>query len=349
MTLVFTKRFYAFSVLSLLLLGTAHAAAPEPLVIYSARKEAIDKPLFDAFTKETGIPITFLHDDSPKLLARLQAEGKDTPADVLMIVDAGNLVGAAKNGNLQPTPSKTLNAIIPAEFRDPEGQWYGLATRTRPIFYNKEKVKPEQLSTYEDLADPKWKGKVIVRSSSSVYNLSLLSAMIAQSGAEQAQRWANGIAANLARPPQGGDIDQIKAIASGEGVVGIANSYYYARMLASDIPDERAAAEKVGIFFPNQHGAKGQMQGVHINISGAGVVRGSNQPEAALKFIEFLTTAPMQRIYADGNQEYPLNVKVKPSATLQRLGEFKADTTPVNLLSRHTQEAVRIADRSGWK
>lgn len=345
----FSTKYAVFAAIIAFSLTAPCVWAADKLVVYSARKESMDKPIFDAFTKETGIPIDFLNDDSPKLLARLQAEGKDTPADVLLIVDSANLVTAANNNLLQAAPSKTLNKIIPAEFRDPEGKWYGLGKRMRPIFYNKEKIKPSQLSTYEDLADPKWKGQVIVRPSSSAYNLSLLSAMIASDGAEKTQSWANGLAANLARPPQGGDIDQLKAIAAGEGTVGIANGYYYARMLISDIPEEREAAQKVGIFFPNQHAKKGEMQGTHINISGAGVINGSKHPDAALKFIEFLASEKIQRIYADGNQEYPMNAKVKPSATLQSFGTFKADTTPVNALSKYSQEAVRIADRSGWK
>jgi iron(III) transport system substrate-binding protein len=328
---------------------TSYAQAADKIVVYSARKESMDKPIFDAFTKQTGIEVEFLNDDSPKLLARLQAEGRDTPADVLIIVDSANLVTAAKNNLLQPVKSDVLNKVIPAEFRDTQGKWYGLGKRMRPIFYNKEKVKPEQLSTYEDLVDPKWKNQVIIRSSSSVYNLSLLSAMVASSGAEKTQAWASGIVANFARSPQGGDIDQIKAIAAGEGTVGIANSYYYARMMISDLPEERQAVEKVGIFFPNQKPLKGQMQGVHLNISGAGVINGTKHPEAALKFIEFLTSEPIQRLYADGNQEYPINAKVKPSETLQSFGKIKTDTTPVNELEKYNEEAVRITDRAGWK
>jgi iron(III) transport system substrate-binding protein len=337
------------TIVSAVSIFTSYAYAADKIVIYSARKENIDKPIFDAFTKQTGIVVESLHDDSSKLLARLRSEGKDTPADILLVVDSTNLVMATQNDIFKPIKSDVLNKAIPAEFRDEQNRWYGLSKRMRPIFYNKEKVKPEQLSTYEDLADPKWKGQVLIRSSSNAYNMSLLSAMVASNGVEKTQSWANGIASNLARPPQGGDTDQIKAIAAGEGTVGIANTYYYARMLVSAIPEDRNAAQKVGVFFPNQATIKGQMQGAHINISGAGVTNFSKKPELAVKFIEFLSTEPLQRLYADSMQEYPINVNVKPSDILQSFGSFKVDTTPVNTFGKYNVEAVRIADRSGWK
>lgn len=336
--------FAAFS-----LAAFAAHAADDKLVVYSARKEAADKPLFEAFTKATGIPVEALHDEAPKLLARLQSEGKDTPGDILLVVDSTNLNNASQKGFLQPVKSATLEKIIPAAYRDPENKWFGFAKRVRAIVYNKEKVKPSELSTYENLADPKWKGQLLVRTSNSAYNQSLISAMIATHGVEGAQGWANGIAANLARKPQGGDIDQIKAVAAGEGLIGISNSYYYARMLNSKLPEEKEAAEKVGIFFPNQKAKKGEMTGAHINVSGGGVITGSKHETAAVKFLEFLTTDEGQHIYADANYEFPVNPKIKPVETVQAFGNFKPDAASPSILGQYAQDAVRVADKSGWK
>ncbi len=336
----------------LLLLGSfspALAQQDKTLTVYTSRKEELIRPLFDRFTQQTGIRIEMLNDESAKLIARLESEGKDSPADVLMPADVANMELAAARGLLAPLQSDVLSRNIPANMRDAQNRWFGLGMRARVIVYNKEKVKPSQLSTYEDLADAKWKGQLLVRSSSHPYNQSLIAAMVAQDGAEKTESWVKGVMANLARAPQGGDRDQIKAIAAGEGSIAIANSYYYARMLNSQVPEEKEAAQKTAIFFPNQKAAKGEMQGAHINVSGAGVVAASDLPKEAQQFVEFLSTPEAQTIYAEGNQEYPVNPAVKPSATLQSLGSFKPDSTPLQALGAHMQEAIRIADRSGWK
>jgi iron(III) transport system substrate-binding protein len=343
-----TKSVLAALVLSLFPLAPAYSAE-QTLTIYTSRKEELIKPQLDEFTKKTGIKVEMLYDEAPKLIARLESEGKDSPADVLMPADVANMELAASKGLLAPTKSDTLNAIIPEALRDKDGKWYGLGQRLRVVFFSKEKVKPSELSTYEDLADPKWKGQILVRSSSHPYNLSLIAAMIAEGGAEKAESWAKGITANLARAPQGGDTDQIRAVAAGEAKLAIANSYYYARMLNSPQPEMKEAAAKVGMFFPNQNPAKGELQGAHLNLSGAGVVATSRHKELAVKFIEYLASEEGQRLYADSNFEYPVNSKVEPSATLKSFGAYKADARALPQLASHVQEAIRIADRSGWK
>jgi len=337
------------SVTVALIMGWSACASAAGLVIYTSRKDEMLKPLTDDFTKQTGITIQTVVDDTPQLIARLESEGMQSPADVLMPVDVAMMDIAAKKGLLMPTQSNILNSNVPEAYRDKEGRWYGLGRRARVIIYNKAKVNPSLLSTYEDLADPKWKGKLLVRSSGHAYNQSLLAAIIANAGEEKAQAWANGIAANLVRAPQGGDRDQIRAVAAGEGDVAIANSYYYARFQASSLPEDQEVARKTGLFFPNQNAPKGMLQGAHVNISGAGVVATSKQSQAALKFIEYLSGEQAQRFYADSNQEFPINQKVPPSKYLQGLGSFKADPTPLVSLSEFSQEAIRIADRSGWK
>ncbi|MCE2927865.1 MAG: extracellular solute-binding protein [Rickettsiales bacterium] len=346
--MVASKALLAALMLSLFPLVPAFGAE-QVLTIYTSRKDELIKPQLEEFTKKTGIKVEMLYDEAPKLIARLESEGKDSPADVLMPADVANMELAASKGLLAPTKSDTLNAIIPEALRDKDGKWYGLGQRLRVVFFSKEKVKPSELSTYEDLADPKWKGQILVRSSSHPYNLSLIAAMIAEGGAEKAESWAKGITANLARAPQGGDTDQIRAVAAGEAKLAIANSYYYARMLNSPQPEMKEAAAKVGIFFPNQNPAKGELQGAHLNLSGAGVVSTSQHKELAVKFIEYLASEEGQRLYADSNFEYPVNAKVEPSATLKNFGAYKADARALPQLAGHVQEAIRIADRSGWK
>lgn len=338
----------ACAFISALLTGLP-AYADDVLTVYASRKEEMLKPQLDAFTKQTGIKTQMIYGKAPKLLARLESEGKDSPADVLMPADVASMQLAANKGLLKAVNSATLNKNIPAQWRDPAGHWFGLGKRARVIIYNKEKLTPAQLSTYEALTEHNFDGQVLVRSSSHPYNLSLIAAMIDASGKKAAQKWADGIAVNLTRSPQGGDRDQIKAVAAGEGSVAIANSYYYARMLNSEVPDEKEAAKKTSIFFPNQRPLAGQLKGTHVNVSGAGVVATTDMEKEAIQLIEYLSGAEAQRVYADSNQEYPVNPAVKPSATLQSFGDFKADTTPLAKMAEHMAEAIRITDRSGWQ
>lgn len=324
-------------------------AGSDEVVVYSARKEELIKPIFDKFTEETGIKVNFLSDDSPKLIARLESEGKSSPADLLITVDVANLAIAKEKGLFAPVKSTVLERNIPPKYRDSDNQWFGLSKRIRAIFYNKDKVKPEELSTYEDLADPKWKGEILTRSSSHSYNQSLLANIIAVHGLEVAQAWANGLVKNLARDPQGGDIDQIKAVAAGEAKLAIANSYYYGRLLVGSLPEEKLVQEKVGIFFPNQHAKKGELSGAHANISGAGLLKTGKHKENALKLLVYLSDTHAQEIYAASNKEYPVNPAVDPDPLLKTWGDFEEDHTPLAVWAQKSKAATLVADNAGWK
>lgn len=324
-------------------LGALPAMAQE-LNLYNSRHYDTDEALYTNFTKATGIKINRIEDTEDKLMERMRAEGRNSPADVFITVDAGRIARAKEMGLFQPIQSKVLNDAIPANFRDPDGNWYGFSKRVRVIVYNKDKVKPTELSTYEDLADPKWKGRVTIRSSTNVYNQSLTGAMLAAKGEAFTETWAKGIAANLSRPPRGGDTDQIKAIAAGEGDVAIVNNYYYARLVRSSKPDEKAVADKVGIFFPNQGD-----RGTHINISGAGVAANAPNKDAAIKFLEYLTTPEAQAIFAEGNNEFPIVKGAKLGPLLAQWGEFKEDQLNAATFGKNNAEALKIMDRAGWK
>ena len=325
-------------------LAAATTAEAAEVNIYSARQEALIKPQLDAFTKETGTAVNLITGDAKELMQRMEAEGANSPADLLFTTDAGNLTAAKAKGLCQGVRSPKLESTIPAKYRDPDGAWFGLGVRARPIFYVPGKVDPKQLSTYEDLADPKWKGRILVRSSTHVYNQSLLASIIAHDGDVAAEAWAKGVAANLARKPQGGDRDQIKAAAAGEGDLAIVNTYYYAQMLTSDKPEEHEAARKLKVFWPNQDG-----HGVHVNISGACVATNARNTGEAVRLLEFLVGDEAQRIYAEMGQEYPVKPGVPPSATLAAMGSFKADDLDLVQLGIHNAEAVRIFDRVGWR
>jgi iron(III) transport system substrate-binding protein len=327
-----------------LLLGLAVAGArASELNIYSARQEALIKPQLDAFTEETGVKVNLVTGDAKELVQRLKSEAANSPADLLFTADAGNLYAAATDGLCQKIQSGALTSSIPAAYRDPDGAWFGLGIRARPIFYVPGKVDPGEIKSYEDLADPKWKGRILVRSSSHIYNQSLLASLIAHDGAEAAEAWAKGVAANLARKPQGGDRDQIKAAAAGEGDVVIANSYYYAQMLTSDDPQEREAAQKLKVIWPNQGD-----RGTHVNVSGACVTAHAPHRDEAVKLLEFLVSDEAQKIYAEKGQEFPVKAGISPSETLRGLGAFKADELNLAELGKHNAEAVRIFDRVGW-
>jgi iron(III) transport system substrate-binding protein len=339
----------AMRVLVSAVFAAAVVAAPSPapaaeVNIYSARQEVLIKPLLDAFTARTGITVNVVSGKADLLLQRLKREGANSPADVLLTVDAGRLARAKQANLLRPVHSATLEANVPAQYRDPEGAWYGLSVRARPIIYARDRVDPAELSTYEALAESKWKGRVCVRSSNNIYNQSMLAAMIHHLGVARTEAWAVGLVANFARTPQGGDRDQIRAVAAGECDVALANTYYLARLATSPRAGDREAAAKVAIFWPDQDG-----HGVHVNISGAGVTRSARNTDAAIKLIEYLSGADAQRQYAEVVYEYPVKPGVAPSAIVAAWGTYKADALALSVLGDNNAEAVRLADRAGWR
>lgn len=320
------------------------AVASEEINLYSARKENLIKPLLDSFTAETGIKVNLVTGKADALLKRLQIEGRNSPADLFITVDAGRLYRAREAGVLRPVSSGVLNAAVPANLRDPGGFWFGLSQRARPIFYARDRVKPEQLSSYEALAEPQWKGRICVRSSNNIYNQSLVASMIANIGEAATEDWARGLVRNLARPPKGGDRDQLKAAAAGQCDVAIANTYYAGAMINSKDPAERAAIAKLAIFWPNQDG-----RGAHINVSGVGMTASAKNQANAVKLMEYLVSPESQQWYAEVNQEYPVRPGVAWSETIKAWGEFKADSLNLARLGELNAAAVRLMDRAGWK
>ena len=320
------------------------ANSKKVLNVYSARHYDTDEAVHEAFTEKTGIEIRLVEGKSDELIERLKSEGQNSQADIFMAVDAGRLWRAEQAGILQSVSSDSLNQNIPENLRHPDGKWYGLTERARVLVYNTEKVKPEDLSTYEALAEPQWSGRVCVRSSSNIYNQSLISSMIETNGVDATEAWAKGLVENFARPPEGGDTDQIKAVAVGVCDVAIANHYYVARIQKSDKPENQAVASKIGVFFPNQSD-----RGTHINISGVGVAANAPNKDAAIQFIEHLISPESQAIFARSNNEYPVASEVELDPVLADLGEFKVDAVNVNAYGKNSPEAVKLADRVGWK
>lgn len=327
-----------------MVMGAATGAAAADLNLYTARHYDTDNSLYEGFTKLTGHRVRLVEDSAEKLIERIKAEGVNSPCDIFVTVDAGRLVAAENQGVFQPVKSAVLEEKIPAALRDPEGNWFGFSKRARVIVYNKAKVKPSELSTYEDLADPKWKGRILMRSSTNIYNLSLTGSILAANGPEKTEAWAKGFTANFARPPRGGDTDQIKGAAAGEGDIAISNTYYLARLVNSKKPEDRAVAEKVGVFFPNQKG-----RGTHVNISGAGVCKNSPNRDAAVKFLEYLASPEAQKIFAIGNYEFPVTKGAETHPTLVSWGEFKADDLNAKTFAKNSAEALKIMDRAGWR
>lgn len=324
--------------LALLLASLSGAAAAETVTVYTARNEQLVRPLFDAFTKETGIEIRSLTDKEGPLLEKLKAEGENTPADLLLTVDAGNLWAAANAGLLRPVNSQALQANIPAHLRDPKNQWFGLTVRARTIFFNTNKVKPEQLSTYEDLAHPKWKGRLCLRTSKKVYNQSLVAMLLEEQGEAKTEQVLRGWVANLATDPLPDDTKMLEAVAAGQCDVGIANTYYYGRLMEKqkDLP--------LGLFWANQKG-----DGTHVNVSGAGVTRHAKNPAGATRLLEWMSSAKAQNLVADINLEYPANPAVKPDATVAKWGPFKQNPINVSKAGEHQVAATKLMDKAGYK
>lgn len=312
--------------------------------LYSSRHYDTDEALYEGFTEQTGLEVNLVEASADELIERIQSEGANSPADVLITVDAGRLWRATEAGILAPISSPVLEASVPENLRHPDGQWFGLSKRARIIAYNKDNVNPAELSTYEDLADPMWRDRILVRSSNNIYNQSLVGSMIAAHGVEETEEWVRGLVANFARPPEGNDTAQIRAAAAGVGDLAIVNHYYVARLMESDDPEDRAVAEQVGVFFPNQRG-----RGTHVNISGGGVVASAPNREGAIAFLEYLVTPEAQRVFADGNNEYPVVDAVPPSDVVASLGDFQEDDVSAAIFGENNPTALMVCDRAGWQ
>ncbi len=332
---------------ALLLCGAAQAQ-DRVLNLYSARHYQTDEALYDNFSKATGIKINRIEGDDAGILARLRAEGAAGPADVVLLVDAARLWRGEQEGLFQPVKSALLEQRVPAQFRGGEGaqgaQWFGMSTRARVIVYDKMRLKASDVDSYEKLAGPAAKGLFCVRSGSHPYNLSLFGSMLEHLGAPATEAWLKGLVANMAREPKGGDTDQIKAVAAGECGVALSNSYYVARLMRSNKPDDKTAIERVGIVFPNQ-----SSWGTHVNIAGAAVARHAKNRDAAVQFLEYLASDSAQRYFADGNNEYPVVVGVNSNTTLRALGAFKSETVPIAKVGANTAQVQQMLDRAGFK
>jgi iron(III) transport system substrate-binding protein len=320
-------------------------AQDKVLNLYSSRHYQTDDALYANFTKQTGIKMNRIEAGEDPLIERLKNEGTASPGDVLVTVDAGRLWRAEQLGLLQPIKSATLESRLPDHLRASSRQWYGFSARARVIVYNKATVNPADVQNYEDLASPKLKGKVCTRSGSHVYNLSLMSALIEHWGERKAEEWAKGVVSNFARAPKGGDTDQILGVASGECEVAISNSYYYVRLLKSDKPEDKKAMQAVGLIWPNQ-----KSFGTHMNVSGAGVLKSAPHRDAAIQYLEYLSSESAQSYFANGNNEWPVAKGAKlDNATLASLGSFKMDTLNISALGKNQPTAQKIFDRVGYK
>ncbi len=322
-----------------LALATTPALAGE-VNIYTSRQPELIQPIFDAFTAQTGIEVNVLY-SGKGLIERMKAEGKRSPADLYITADIANVKAATDAGLTQPHGSTVVDEVVPAELRDAGGHWFALTTRARVVYASKERVAEGAVTTYEDLADPKWKGRICIRPGSHSYNLSLIAAMIAHHGPEQAREWVRGLKANLARTPQGNDRAQVKAVWAGECDIAIGNTYYMGKMLAK--PDQRAWAESVNVVFPVFEGG-----GAHINISGAAVTQSSPNHDNAMKLIEFMLSAEAQKLYAELNYEYPVRAGVAVSSRVAGWGSFEADTIPLTQIAELRGEALKIIGETGF-
>jgi iron(III) transport system substrate-binding protein len=332
-----------------LALPTCVLAQSQTLNIYSARHYQTDEALYADFTNTTGIKINRVDADDAGILARLKSEGSNSPADLIFLVDASRLWRAEVDGLFQPVNSQLLKEKIPAHLRGKEeagaSQWFGFSTRARVIVYNKQSVKPADVETYESLAAPVNKGKVCTRSGSHPYNLSLFGAVMEHIGEAASKDWLAGVVANMARAPKGGDTDQIRAAASGECQIALTNTYYLARLMRSDKPEDRATMEKIGIVFPNQ-----KTWGTHVNIAGAAVAKHAQNREAAVKFLEYLASDSAQRYFADGNNEWPVVKGLKVSnPALDQMGAFKSETIPASVVGLNQVKVQRLLDQVGYK
>lgn len=319
-------------------------AVAEQVNLYSARKEALIKPLLDKFTQQTGISVNLVTGKADNLITRLKSEGKYSPADLLLTTDVGRLYRAKQQGLTQVIAVSEAIATLPDNFRDEQGHWLGLSLRARPLMVSQERVDLQTVTSSEDLTEPQWKGRICIRSSSNIYNQSMVASLIAQMGEAAAQEWVNGLVKNFARPPQGGDRDQIKAVAAGLCDVAIANTYYLAGMLNSKDETTQQQAKKIKVIWPNQAD-----RGTHINISGVALAKHAPNKDAAVKLIDFLLSEESQLWYATTNHEYPILANIAWSKLLQSFGKFKTEQVPLSKLGELNAAAVQMMDRAGWK
>jgi iron(III) transport system substrate-binding protein len=323
-------------------LSAAVPVAAQEVNLYSARHYDVDLELYDRFTEATGITVNVIEGESDELVARIKTEGANSPADILLTVDAGRLQRAVDEGLFQPIESAVIEQRVPENFQHPENLWIGLSSRARVIFYNTENGPPEGLTRMEDLADPRFAGEICIRSSSNIYNISLLSELIAVHGEEEAEAWARGLSDNLARAPEGGDRDQIRAVAAGECDLAVANTYYWGGLAASANPEDRAVAEQTAFIYPNQDD-----RGAHLNVSGAGLLVNSPNEENAIRFLEYLVSDEAQQVFADGNNEFPVVPSVQPTGPISEFTNFKISTTNVAAYGENAALATEIFDRVG--
>ena len=300
--------------------------------------------LYDTFTEQTGVAVNLIEGTSDELIERIRNEGVNSPADIVITVDAGRLWRAKEAGVLQPHGSNLLNSRIPEEMRDEDGYWVGLSERVRGIIYNRETVSPEDLQGYWELANPEWEGRVCIRSSNNIYNQSLVASLIESRGVEATEEWAVGLVNNFARDPQGGDTDQIRAVAAGLCDVAVANHYYLARLMQSEDPEDQEVAEQVDIYFP-----PAEYGGAHVNISGAGIAVNSPNKENAVRFLEYLATEEAQELYAVANNEFPILDTVELPGVLGEFGGYESDAINVTYYGENNPEAIRLMDRAGWR
>ncbi len=333
-----------FTSLYLLFLAAPFLAKAEEITLFSHRHYEADDALYAQFTEKTGIKVNVVKASADELIERLKAEAETTKADVFMTADAGRLVRAKAEGVLQPANSTQLDERIPSQFRDPEGQWFGLTQRARILAYAPDRVKDGELTTYEDLADLKWRGRILARSSSNIYNQSLLASMIAAHGEEKAKAWAKGVRENMARPPQGSDRDQMRAVSAGLGDVAIVNTYYLGLLIESTDEKDQKVGKEMSLFFPNQAD-----RGTHVNISGAGITKHAKNPDGARKFLEFLAMDEAQGTFPAATYEYPVVPGVEWSPLQKSWGEFQADPLNLAKLGELNETAVRIFNEVGWE
>ena len=341
------KRIVLF-ISTILVLSSCDNTAKESneINLYSQRHYKVDEKQYEAFEKETGIKVNVVKANADELIERLKNEGKNSPADLFITVDAGKLQKAKDLDLLQKISSPIINQNVDVDLKDVNGYWIPITYRARILVYSKDRVKSDELSTYANLTNEKWRNKVLVRSSSNAYNQALLSSIVANNGVDAASKWARDLVKNFARDPKGNDRDQVKAIAAGQGDVAIVNSYYIGLLLSSENEEEIKAGNSVGVFFPNQ----GEDEtGSHINVSGIGLIKNAPNKENAIKLMEFLTSESAQKIYTNTSYEYPANPNVEPNEIVKKWGSFKKDKLDLNQLGVFRNKAIEIFDKSGWK
>jgi iron(III) transport system substrate-binding protein len=344
MSLALNRRLFLTATAASLAAPGLLRAQDRSIAVYSARHYDSDRSLFDTFTRQSGIRVRVIEANADQLIERIRAEGANSPADVLITVDAGRLVAAQNAELLQPARSAVLDGAIPAHLRDAAGHWFAFSARARVLMYDRTVGLPAGLARYEDLAKPEYRGMVSARSSSNIYNIVWTASMLAANGPEATEAWARGVVANFSRPPQGGDTDQIKAVAAGQGRIAISNTYYLGNLARSARAEDKAVAEKMAVLFPNQAD-----RGTHVNVSGAGIARGAPNVAGATAFLEYLASPTAQAIFADGNNEYPVVADAQPNAFLRGLGNFKQDVVNAGAVAARSADSLRLMQRAGWR